>query len=217
MTTTDVSFFPEGFDSVGAFFRDYPDAALNTARSYFTERSGRYFDEIARQGNPYRLDGSEVAAATCLSLRFDHERVARLFSIADLIENELAHIPTDLHLWDAPDEFLDVGSPLANAYALIDGLEGFGTAYTSKILAAKRPHLVPIRDHDVSRLMGDPRRWWRPWRAVMSQSDLRLILERIRADLHLPHVSLLRVADAVLWEIAVGGAPMTEDTEEGVE
>lgn len=206
MTSTASSLFPDGITSVPRFFRDHFELATTTAISYFTERSGRYFDEIARLGNAYRLDGSEIAAATCLSLKFDHERVSRLFSVAEQIDAALAQIPVDLHLWDAPIDLLEDGSPLFELYTMIDDLADFGAAYTSKILAAKRPHLVPIRDRDVSRLLGDPTSWWISWRTITLQEEFRKDLEHIRSTLRLPHVSLLRIADVVLWELAVDGA-----------
>lgn len=72
---------------------------------------------------------------------------------------------------------------------------------TSKLLARKRPRLIPVRDSVVAGVLGmtNSTTWWRPWWEALS-SDQRITdrLAAIRLDSD-ANVSLLRIADIVLW------------------
>jgi hypothetical protein len=126
--------------------------------------------------------------------------IASMMEIAPRLNELLQQVPIDLTLWEANDEDLEPNSPLCLMYGLLDDLPGFGSAYVSKLMAAKRPQLVPIRDKAVSELLGNPVAWWSNWRAVLVQGQLRRVLVEIRSACGLPHISLLRIADAALWE-----------------
>ena len=192
--------FTRGFASIPDHFQEHEEAVRGHLVSYFENRSGRFFETISQSGNPYELDGSEIAAATCLSLKFDHQTVANLFAKADDVNRLLEKIPVDVPIWEADDSIIGRDSAAWALYDLIDGLPGFGVAYTSKLLAAKRPHLIPIRDSDVSKLLGDPKEWWVEWRSLTADAAFRQELRGLRSSLDLEHVSLLRIVDVVLWE-----------------
>lgn len=74
---------------------------------------------------------------------------------------------------------------------------------THKLLARKRPQLFPIRDSVVEEALGlsgqnDP--WWRPWWMALSTDDALVChLHDIRHLAGTPQLSLLRVADIVIW------------------
>jgi hypothetical protein len=54
--------------------------------------------------------------------------------------------------------------PLANLYAGLSDVRKISYVSVSKLLAAKRPALVPIRDRVIETLLGAGERWWAPMR-----------------------------------------------------
>ena len=70
-----------------------------------------------------------------------------------------------------------------------------------KLLARKRLALFPIRDSVVSKALGQTAKlWWRPWwQALASAPDIVGRLAEIREVSGAGHLSLLRVADIVIW------------------
>jgi hypothetical protein len=76
----------------------------------------------------------------------------------------------------------------------------------SKLLARKRPRLVPIRDKHVLRDLtgsatGD---LTCELRDELRDDELRQRIEQIKEDAGQPHLSLLRVVDIVVWMGAYG-------------
>ena len=69
----------------------------------------------------------------------------------------------------------------------------------SKLLAGKRPHLVPIRDSVVEQLLGAGTDYWTPMRDILSDPELRRTLKFISNGVAPPNVSLLRRLDVILW------------------
>ncbi|WP_211979098.1 DUF6308 family protein [Brevibacterium sp. W7.2] len=79
---------------------------------------------------------------------------------------------------------------------------GIGPTTTSKIMARKRPALIPIEDSVVNRVIGlgrgDSWRLW--WEAFNAESDY--LEERatvLRTEIGRPDLSTLRVFDVMLW------------------
>ncbi|WP_114589842.1 DUF6308 family protein [Euzebya pacifica] len=73
---------------------------------------------------------------------------------------------------------------------------------TYKLLAAKRPRLLPIRDTKVARLLTGKAapKWYRPlWTAFRERQGIVARLEDLHEELGRKDVSLLRIADVVLW------------------
>lgn len=77
-----------------------------------------------------------------------------------------------------------------------------GPTTASKILARKRPHLIPIEDSVVNRVIdlgrGDSWRLW--WEAFHADGDnLEERATKLRAEIGRPELSTLRVFDVMLW------------------
>lgn len=97
---------------------------------------------------------------------------------------------------------------------------GIGPTTASKIMARKRPHLVPIYDSVVAEITGmtSKTNQWDMWRAAFNAEDspgskLQDRLETIRELGGQPHLSLLRVLDIVLWMEGLGSAKLPEADE----
>jgi hypothetical protein len=73
----------------------------------------------------------------------------------------LRHIPATLALGEpgARVHVLD-SSPADQAWHLLDARDGVGWVIAGKLLARKRPHLIPVWDHVVRCAMGYPENAW---------------------------------------------------------
>ncbi len=115
----------------------------------------------------------------------------------------LGHIPTDVDLGtsEAAAQFVD-GSAAQEAYALLKSPYRIGWVTATKLLARKRPRLVPVYDRVVRCAVGMPARPWL-WfneRFAENGGELAAALRELRADAGVPErVSLPRVLDVVLW------------------
>ena len=76
---------------------------------------------------------------------------------------------------------------------------GLGRTTTSKLLAAKRPGIVPIRDTVVERLLQADDAWWAPMRLLVQDSRIRNVLVDASTGPVPTNVFLLRRLDVVLW------------------
>jgi hypothetical protein len=117
------------------------------------------------------------------------------------VESLLAAIPTAADLWTDP-ELLDDDSHANRLWALVRSHDGVGRTITSKLLAAKRPHLIPIYDHHVQVALGFDSQW--PFvQAAARDPEVAHLLGDIcnaRTAAGVPiEVSVLRIIDVVIW------------------
>jgi hypothetical protein len=176
--------------------------------------TGAAFDVYGRN-DPFAVTPDDLIAVTMLSIPVNetNRSAIRPSAILDLqaksdeIESLLNQLPLDRDLHtltqDEFDSWLGSGSPGEMLYVLIRHRISFPRVATHKLLARMRPLLLPIRDTIVERALGLNRRndkWWRPWWVALSTDDAivpRLRAIRQRAGTH--YLSLLRVADIVIW------------------
>jgi hypothetical protein len=138
---------------------------------------------------------------------------------ADLISDLLAQIPADLDMADVQaDEFDKVfgeASPALQLWHVLRGRDtgrwGMGATRTSKLMARKRPQLVPIYDSVTGHLMGlDPGSvgQWKRWHAALTDgTGLPQRLREVRRVSRIADpISDLRVMDIVLWMYGTGTA-----------
>ena len=135
------------------------------------------------------------------------------YTAADLLEPSfqaqvsalLAQIPADAQIDDKEaGAWLAEGYPASQLYELVRSISGMGKTRTSKLLARKRPGLLPIRDGNVEVALGASRseRWWEPYRLMATEGSPSpvAVAHRIHELAGLPgYVTPLRVLDAILW------------------
>ena len=171
-----------------------------TGRAAF---SGRRFDDLAAESDPYCFTATDIAAVCTLSVPLTGQAVAQLlFDRAEVLSELLAACPNpELELWALDPTALDKDGPLAACYAAVRSLHKVGPVRASKLMAAKRPRLVPVRDSVVEAFIGaSPRSyWWRPMQQIVSNEAVRRRLEELSPDDLSDHVSILRRLDVVLW------------------
>lgn len=77
---------------------------------------------------------------------------------------------------------------------------GLPPVAANKLLARLRPGLFPVVDSSVREaLQVNTGTWWRSWWAALQDGELVSDLSTIRAEADRPTLSLLRVADTLVW------------------
>ncbi|HEY9389216.1 MAG TPA: DUF6308 family protein [Mycobacteriales bacterium] len=103
---------------------------------------------------------------------------------------------------DAASELIRPGGAADAAWRLLEARDGIGWVTASKLLARKRPRLVPVYDRVVRCALGAPGHFWEYLHHALraDQGRLRTRLEEVRQQADLPEAtSPLRVLDVVLW------------------
>lgn len=173
---------------------------------YFERYAGRAFNTLGGPGDApavrHTITPSDLVAVTLLSVAVPAESaIALLNGQAEEVALLLRQIPSDVPLWtrDAARHVCP-GSYADQLWTVLRRL-GLGPVTTSKLMARKRPVLIPIYDSVIQRaLLGRTRRWWQPMWGELQNSRLVARLRSIRAGANLSEdVSLLRVLDVAVW------------------
>jgi hypothetical protein len=207
------------------------DAKSNVARYFgLAEDAAVPYDgasfESYGENHPNRITADDLIAVTMLSIELGRISKSLRPQHALAIEAQAAEVSRLLeqlpHDRDLPD--LDVGearrllswegpqpSPARELYELLRRGLGVptnpGRVTVYKLLARKRPRLLPIRDSLVELALAHqrPDPWWMPWWYAFDRDrgegcKLRSTLEAARAALPDPsRLSLLRAADVAIW------------------
>ncbi|WP_306191303.1 DUF6308 family protein [Streptomyces sp. MK5] len=202
------------------------EAAVRLLVEYFTRPrsrgdlfySGAHFERLGGGGDAEhvanRFDSTDVVALTTLSVSLDaHGALALLTDRDEHFSRLLKRIPRDARLEDpASDELIAPGGPawelwerLADGNKYPDKPDGSGPVIAGKLLARKRPHLIPVYDIRVKRLFKRPNVDHSFWAglAVALRADGgafrdQLIHLRSKAGIG-EDIGILRVFDVIAW------------------
>lgn len=156
-----------------------------------------------------RFTAADCVAVTMLSVDVPAAAALRVLDPARTELNDLLRqLPCDLELANAGEHHLELGEELWGRIRR----SGVGPVTTSKLLARKRPHLLPVIDTIVKRVLHHPRRgnFYRTLRNHLVDNDHELYrrLEQIRADAHInSDISIIRSFDIIVW--MTGRYPLT--------
>jgi hypothetical protein len=199
-------------------FEDLPDwlfAEKNKARiqnhltRYFTaEYSGKYFETLIFQSDPRIFTPWDILAVEALSVSVPTKTAKWLLEPDPARDGLLAdvHRSLDLYLdslWTCDEKLLHDGGALSDLYTLLRSQPGLGKVTASKLLAAKFPAVVPIRDSKVENLLElqNSDEWWGPMRRlfITPGQDLFDLFQRFELPDGYWFVSTLRKLDVTLW------------------
>ena len=191
--------------------------ALGYLRTYYGQPyTGAYFDTWApAQNDPNAFTADDLLAVGFLSV------VVPPLAARQLLDARAAEFAALLRQVGADRDLADQAEPVtedqpaSQLYRTVRRLPGVGRTIGTKLLARKRPRLVPIYDSVVARISGIGDYHWEPLRQALRADGLhdRLLDLREQAGLG-PHVSALRVLDAVTWmEGKAAGARPTDPDE----
>lgn len=208
-------------DRLALFFDPaHTEHSAEVVRRYYAPHpggsfTGAYFERLGGGGDRPEiadvLTAEDLVAVSMLSVRVDGRAALELLvHRRERLSELLAKIPTDVRLGQlAPDDLGD-GWPVRALYGEISSVHGLGATITTKLMARKRPHLVPVFDAVVDvELSLVQQRLWGPlhaWLVADGHSNERQ-LARIREASGIgDDVSLLRVFDVLTWMVGSGYA-----------
>jgi hypothetical protein len=176
---------------------------------YFTaDYAGRHFEWFSSRGRGAHFSPWHVLAIESLSARLPSQTVRWLLEPdeeRDGLLDRLQSIATaGTSLWECDLTLLREGGELSDLYDMLKTKEGFGHVTTSKLMAAKFPRLVPIRDSMVEALLGmeEQTNWWEPIRKLFVEADGSLVShlnEKFEIPDEIGGVTTLRRLDVILW------------------
>jgi hypothetical protein len=158
--------------------------------------AGATFDTLGANP-PNKIIRDDLLAVTLLDERWTPAAVRRLLGAdSRSAAAMLAQITAVHNLWDVSDEELAAVDPLWKL--LMKSKDGVGRTRASKLLARKRPQLVPITDTVIVRRIGARGETWAAIRYCLQDESLRRSVERLRPP-QAEGASVLRLLDVALW------------------
>lgn len=189
------------FDLAAWFEKNAEQIATDFDR-YFTSFTGRWFEHFGAIGDPNHFGASDLVAVETLSVQVPPEAAAKLLvTEPDQFNALLRRIPRSVDIWDASRQTLQDG-PAAELHMLLRTLPGVEWVIAGKLLAAKRPRLIPILDNKVRGLIKPPTsQFWISMWDELSDESRRTAITQVCAGAP-ADVSLLRRIDVALWMAA---------------
>ena len=173
---------------------------------YFSDDSksrfaGSLFDTL--EDNPSDcFTPSDLLSLNLLDIRIQPETVRRICS--GEFDKSLQAVPSNVHIWEMNREIYDKANGL---WKELKDLHQVDQTTISKLLARKRPHLLPIQDSIVVKVLGlKGLNWWMPLSEVMKEQKLQMRLNELAEFAKNSNnekiqytPSLLRVLDVSIW------------------
>lgn len=190
------------------------DGAVDALRRYYAVGSsgeprftGARFEAMAAlDDDPDAFGPADIVAVSMLSVNVPAEAVIRLLGPdSKHITELLKQIPCDRDIVDVDPALLGPASAASRLWQVLRGAkDGLGRTTTSKLIAAKRPRLIPIWDSFVEQATGlDTQDYWRRFHQVLVADDRSLWnwLGTLRSKAsNVPEsVPELRILDVLLW------------------
>jgi len=189
--------------------------AVEYLKNYFETEpyTGRWFDRLDDGGDrpevAGRITASDLVALSLLgvAIRRGDVVIDLLYRRAAELSERLEVIPTDVAMHEVPWASFGPGSAADEAYWLLRQCRGVGRTVANKLLARKRPQLLPVYDEQVHHLLGQPPSAWSllwSWFHICQVRDegLAAFDEEVAG---IKDISLLRRLDVVLWMAATSG------------
>jgi hypothetical protein len=189
--------------------------ALDYLRRYFKERpgtplgadfSGARFDiwdsSNSRAADADRFTSDDLVAVTFLSVVVPPKAAWELLAGRPEVFNTLLAQVPNIDLADVNPADITEAWPAWRLWDELRALRGVDWVIASKLIARKRPRLIPIYDRIVKTVTGGDRNFWTALCHTLRADDkaLRQRLVRLHRGASLPEaVSALRVFDVVAW------------------
>lgn len=205
-----------------AWFFDGPRRAeaVQALKDYFdpvTGATGAWFERLADREHPNEITAQDLVAVSSLAVEIPARKSIWILGLGAAEVTALLEKfqPRDIALWsDAAD--LSRESPAWELWKLIQekanacppGYSGMGVTKTSKLLAAKRPNLIPIQDSLVNSALFKRHidNYWEPWQRLHQSNEgtqLRQAAESVRDEAGVGELlGPLRIIDIVIWSWA---------------
>ena len=162
--------------------------------------NGRHFERFSVMGDTHRFVATDVLAVEALSVGVPPNSAAKLLDTeAEDFNLLLRQIPADKNMWEVPSYVLADNGPAGKLHARLQKLDDVGWVTAGKLMASKRPLLIPILDDLVQKVLKPPRnRFWSTMREQLFDDHRRERINRV-VSFPLGDVSLLRRIDVAVW------------------
>lgn len=170
--------------------------------------TGSRFEHLAGGGDrpevADRITAEDLVAVQTLSVTVPTPVALDILegSLGTRLSGLLHAIPRDIDMVDADAVVVAGGSPADQAWSLLCEQYGVNWVTAGKVLARKRPRLIPVYDRIVRCAVGRPPSFWLALHAALREDEAALhrqLLE-LRQAAGLPEtVSALRVCDVAVW------------------
>ncbi|MEV2248225.1 DUF6308 family protein [Streptomyces sp. NPDC049970] len=170
--------------------------------------TGSRFEHLAgggdRPGIADRITAEDLVAVQTLSVTVPAPVALDILEgrLGAQLSGLLHAIPRDIDMADAPANVLADGSPADQAWHLLRDQPDVGWVIAGKLLARKRPRLLPVYDRVVRCAVGRPPSFWLALHAALREDDgaVHRQLLALRQIAGVPEtVSALRVCDVAVW------------------
>lgn len=192
---------------LGDWCQEHADQIKADFDTYFTSFNGRHFERFSAMGSaePNRFAATDILAVEALSVKVPPNSAAKLIDTeAEEFTALLREIPDDKDLWEMEASDLGEGSPALTLYRRLKGLHGVGPVTATKLMASKRPRLMPVIDSLVTAVLEPPGGWfWVPMRNQLADPGRRKKIAEV-VSCAPDNVTLLRRIDVAVWTHAKG-------------
>ncbi|MFD4652883.1 DUF6308 family protein [Streptomyces sp. NPDC056721] len=192
-------------EQAGEDLRRYFGIGGPSATASFT---GRRFEHLAGGGDrPAFADAvtaDDLIAMQTLSVTVPATTALELLEgeLGGQLSELLRQVPNGRDMVEVDASDLAPGSAADAAWHLLRSRRGIGWVTAGKLLARKRPRLIPVYDQVVKCVVGSPRSFWLDLHAAVLADGCALHEELValRRSAEVPEtVSVLRVCDVALW------------------
>lgn len=197
----------QNFARIEKHFKDYFEKRVgHRAKNVW---HGQHFEWFVSRVARDCFTEVDLAAIGALSVELRAQTARELIEDSD---HKLRNLLKECELWTAKngsdassaaldDSWLKNDSPFSRLYFELKNPEriDLGPVKASKLMAAKYPGLIPIRDSKVAALLAPKPSdlWWRPMRDLVVA--VKPVLERLGIERDDIRVTTLRKLDVVLW------------------
>ncbi|MFJ3493106.1 DUF6308 family protein [Streptomyces sp. NPDC086091] len=192
-------------DQAVPHLRRYFGTSLPDRAAPFT---GSRFEHLADGGDrepiAHTVTADDLIAVQTLSVRIPTRAALDLLEgdLGRRLSELLSDVPFDVDMVEVPAALLDEEGPAHAAWRVLRDQPGIGWVTAGKLLARKRPRLLPVYDQVVRCVLGRPKSFWLDLHGALRADHCALHheLTALRQAADLPAtVSALRVCDVVLW------------------
>lgn len=161
--------------------------------------SGAWFDRLIEASEPNAFTANDIVAVSMLSVTVPALAAIKLLRTDDSVASSklLRRIDAQHPIWEADQDELGPGSPADELWHLLRSLDGVGSVIAGKLIAAKRPNLIPVYDQHVQAALGPPRgQFWTAMSLAMREAHetVAAVVNEAGVD-----VTPLRAVDIVVW------------------
>lgn len=203
----------EGTSLETALAPEHRDVAIKLLRGYFRTFEGANFERFAGGGDRLevrdRFTSDDLVAITMLGVSLKPAAALEILEVRrESFYETLKKVPSDVSFEAMEAGALGEEWPVRQLLSDLTAIPDIGTTRATKLMARKRPSLVPILDSVVNQLLRvENERYWKPLHAWLTEDDSANAkhLRKLRDEAGIgSDISVIRVFDILAWRAGRG-------------